>query len=149
MVANNFAPLILSYEQISHHAAEFLKQHSRENAIPVDIERIAEFDLGLNMFPFPDLSPKNCTTSKWRLCIMKRTIQGGPTNQRETLHRRADRSHTEGNRNRTPYSFHNLKSFSNRPTTDNAKEETTIVCRQFDPRHLFQDNRRSEGLVHF
>jgi Zn-dependent peptidase ImmA (M78 family) len=46
---------ILSYEEINVAAEDFLQDHKRDNALPVDIEAIVEFDLGLNIFPFPNL----------------------------------------------------------------------------------------------
>jgi len=46
---------ILSYDDINKRAEDFLKEHKRNEILPVDIEAIAEFDLGLNIFPFPNL----------------------------------------------------------------------------------------------
>jgi hypothetical protein len=46
---------ILSYDDINKQAEDFLKEHKRNEILPVDIEAIAEFDLGLNIFPFPNL----------------------------------------------------------------------------------------------
>lgn len=46
---------ILSYDDINKHAEDFLRKHKRNEIFPVDIEAIAEFDLGLNIFPFPNL----------------------------------------------------------------------------------------------
>jgi hypothetical protein len=46
---------ILSYEDINARAADFLRKYDRADILPVDIETIAEFDLGLNIFPFPHL----------------------------------------------------------------------------------------------
>ena len=46
---------ILSYDDINKRAEDFLKKHKRNDVLPVDIEAIAEFDLGLNIFPFPNL----------------------------------------------------------------------------------------------
>lgn len=46
---------ILSYDDINRHAEDFLREHKRNQILPVDIEAIAEFDLGLNIFPFPNL----------------------------------------------------------------------------------------------
>ena len=46
---------ILSYDDINKRAEDFLKEHKRNEILPVDIEGIAEFDLGLNIFPFPNL----------------------------------------------------------------------------------------------
>jgi Zn-dependent peptidase ImmA (M78 family) len=46
---------ILSYDDINKGAEDFLKEHKRNEILPVDIEAIAEFDLGLNIFPFPNL----------------------------------------------------------------------------------------------
>lgn len=54
-MANEFAAPILSYEQINNHAAEFLKQKKKDTNIPVDIEKIVEFDLSIDIFPFPNL----------------------------------------------------------------------------------------------
>ena len=48
------APM-LSYDEISKQAEDFLREHKRNEILPVDIEAIAEFDLGLNIFPFPNL----------------------------------------------------------------------------------------------
>lgn len=45
----------LSYEQINQEANKFLEQYWKSGTIPVDIERIAEFDFHLNIFPFPNL----------------------------------------------------------------------------------------------
>jgi len=46
---------ILSYDDINKRAEDFLREHKRNETLPVDIEAIAEFDLGLNIFPFPNL----------------------------------------------------------------------------------------------
>jgi Zn-dependent peptidase ImmA (M78 family) len=46
---------ILSYDDINKRAEDFLSEHKRNEILPVDIEAIAEFDLGLNIFPFPNL----------------------------------------------------------------------------------------------
>jgi hypothetical protein len=54
-VASEMIAPILSYEDIDRRADEFLKQHERGSTLPIDIEGIAEFDLGLNIFPFPNL----------------------------------------------------------------------------------------------
>jgi hypothetical protein len=48
------APM-LSYDEINKQAEDFLREHKRNEILPVDIEAIAEFDLGLNIFPFPNL----------------------------------------------------------------------------------------------
>jgi hypothetical protein len=40
---------ILSYEDINKRAEEFLREHKRNEILPVDIEAIAEFDLGLKI----------------------------------------------------------------------------------------------------
>lgn len=55
MQPNDVIAPILSYEEINSRAEKFLKENGRENTIPVDIETIVEFDLGLNIFPFPNL----------------------------------------------------------------------------------------------
>jgi Zn-dependent peptidase ImmA (M78 family) len=54
-MASDMTAPILSYEDINSRAEEFLKKLERGGALPVDIEAIAEFDLGLNIFPFPRL----------------------------------------------------------------------------------------------
>jgi len=54
-MANDMTAPILSYEEINRRAEEFLKEHERGHTLPVDIEAIAEFDLGLDIFPFPHL----------------------------------------------------------------------------------------------
>lgn len=54
-MANEMVAPILSYEDINNRAAEFLKDHERGDTLPVDIDSVAEFDLGLNIFPFPRL----------------------------------------------------------------------------------------------
>ena len=46
---------ILSYDDINKQAEDFLREYKRNEILPVDIEAIAEFDLGLNIFPFPNL----------------------------------------------------------------------------------------------
>jgi Zn-dependent peptidase ImmA (M78 family) len=46
---------ILSYDDINKQAEGFLREYKRNEILPVDIEAIAEFDLGLNIFPFPNL----------------------------------------------------------------------------------------------
>jgi hypothetical protein len=55
MQQNNITAPILSYEDINHRAEDFLREHKRNETLPVDIETIVEFDLGLNIFPFPNL----------------------------------------------------------------------------------------------
>jgi hypothetical protein len=54
-MANEAVAPTLSYEDINRRADEFLKEHGRSGILPVDIEAIAEFDLGLDIFPFPGL----------------------------------------------------------------------------------------------
>ena len=46
---------ILSYDDINKRAEDFLREHKRNEILPINIESIAEFDLGLNIFPFPNL----------------------------------------------------------------------------------------------
>jgi Zn-dependent peptidase ImmA (M78 family) len=46
---------ILSYDDINKRAEDFLREHKQNEILPIDIEAIAEFDLGLNIFPFPNL----------------------------------------------------------------------------------------------
>lgn len=55
MRQNNMIAPILSYEDINNLAEDFLREHKRADILPVDIETIIEFDLGLNIFPFPNL----------------------------------------------------------------------------------------------
>lgn len=55
MNQNDLTAPILSYDDINKHAEDFLRKHKRDETLPVDIEAIAEFDLGLNIFPFPNL----------------------------------------------------------------------------------------------
>lgn len=55
MKPSDVAAPILSYEDINARAADFLRKYDRADILPVDIETIAEFDLGLNIFPFPHL----------------------------------------------------------------------------------------------
>ncbi len=45
----------LSYEQIRVQADNFLARHNPSKRIPVPIEEIVEFSLGLNIIPLPDL----------------------------------------------------------------------------------------------
>ena len=54
-MANEITAPVLSYEDINRRADEFLEQYGRGDTLPVDIEAIAEFDLGLDIFPFPNL----------------------------------------------------------------------------------------------
>jgi Zn-dependent peptidase ImmA (M78 family) len=55
MSQSDIAVPILSYDEINKRAEDFLREHKRNDILPVDIEAIAEFDLGLNIFPFPNL----------------------------------------------------------------------------------------------
>jgi Zn-dependent peptidase ImmA (M78 family) len=55
MNQNDITAPILSYDEINKRAEDFLRKHKRNEILPVDIEAIAEFDLGLNIFPFPNL----------------------------------------------------------------------------------------------
>ena len=55
MSQNDITAPILSYDEINKRAEDFLREHKRNEILPVDIEAIAEFDLGLNIFPFPNL----------------------------------------------------------------------------------------------
>lgn len=45
----------LSYEQIRLQADNFLAQYNQSQKIPVPIEEIVEFSLGLNIIPLPGL----------------------------------------------------------------------------------------------
>jgi Zn-dependent peptidase ImmA (M78 family) len=46
---------VLSYEQIRERADDFLKAHNPQMIIPVPIENIAEFSMGINIIPIPGL----------------------------------------------------------------------------------------------
>lgn len=50
-----FSPPILSYEDINAYAEDFLKEHRSDSILPVPIEEIIEFDLNLDIVPFPSL----------------------------------------------------------------------------------------------
>jgi hypothetical protein len=54
-MANKIPVPHLSYEQIRTKADSFLAQYNPSKKIPVPIEEIAEFSLGLNIIPLPDL----------------------------------------------------------------------------------------------
>jgi len=55
MTQSDVSAPILSYDDISKRAEDLLREYKRNEILPVDIEAIAEFDLGLNIFPFPNL----------------------------------------------------------------------------------------------
>ena len=55
MIQSDITAPILSYDDINKHAEDLLREYKRNKIFPVDIEAIAEFDLGLNIFPFPNL----------------------------------------------------------------------------------------------
>lgn len=48
-------PPILSYEDINNYADSFLINHKADKSLPVPIEEIIEFNLGLDIVPFPGL----------------------------------------------------------------------------------------------
>ena len=50
-----FSPYFLSYEDINSHAESFLATHHPKLRLPVPIEEIAEFNLRIDIFPFPNL----------------------------------------------------------------------------------------------
>lgn len=52
---NNIKAPIFSYEEIRNHADHFLKQYHPSMEIPIPIEEIAEFQMGLNIVPIPGL----------------------------------------------------------------------------------------------
>ena len=52
---NNIKAPIFSYDEIRNHANHFLKQYHPSIEIPVPIEEIAEFQMGLNIVPIPGL----------------------------------------------------------------------------------------------
>jgi Zn-dependent peptidase ImmA (M78 family) len=55
MIQSDITAPILSYDDINKHAEDLLREYKRNKILPVDIEAIAEFNLGLNIFPFPNL----------------------------------------------------------------------------------------------
>jgi Zn-dependent peptidase ImmA (M78 family) len=55
MTQSDISAPILSYDDISKRAEDLLREYKRNKILPVDIEAIAEFNLGLNIFPFPNL----------------------------------------------------------------------------------------------
>lgn len=48
-------PPILSYEDINSAAEDFLKCHQSDERLPVQIEEIVEFNLKMDIVPFPEL----------------------------------------------------------------------------------------------
>jgi Zn-dependent peptidase ImmA (M78 family) len=55
MIQSDITTPILSYDDINKRAEDLLREYKRNKILPVDIEAIAEFNLGLNIFPFPNL----------------------------------------------------------------------------------------------
>jgi Zn-dependent peptidase ImmA (M78 family) len=55
MIQSDITAPILSYDDINKRAEDLLREYKRNKILPVDIEAIAEFNLGLNIFPFPNL----------------------------------------------------------------------------------------------
>ena len=45
----------LAYDEIARHAEDFLREHASAEEIPVDIESIVEFRLGMDIVPVPGL----------------------------------------------------------------------------------------------
>jgi Zn-dependent peptidase ImmA (M78 family) len=54
-MANEISVPRLSYEQIRVQADDFLARYNPSKKVPVPIEEIVEFSLGLNIIPLPDL----------------------------------------------------------------------------------------------
>lgn len=54
-MATPLIPPILSYENINEHAENFLRTHKVEDKLPVPIEEIIEFNLKMDIVPFPGL----------------------------------------------------------------------------------------------
>ena len=52
---NNIKAPIFSYDEIRNHADHFLKQYHPSMKIPIPIEEIAEFQMGLDIVPIPGL----------------------------------------------------------------------------------------------
>ncbi len=52
---NNIKAPVFSYDEIRNHADHFLKQYHPDREIPIPIEDIAEFQMGLNIVPIPGL----------------------------------------------------------------------------------------------
>lgn len=55
MTEFEFQPPILSYEDINTYAENFLHRHGIDNELPIPIERIVEFELKIDIIPFPNL----------------------------------------------------------------------------------------------
>ena len=55
MTEPDFQPPILSYEKINTYAESFLRNFNVDNELPVPIEKIVEFKLGIDIIPFPNL----------------------------------------------------------------------------------------------
>jgi len=55
MIQSDITAPILSYDDINKRAEDLLREYKQNKILPVDIEAIAEFNLGLNIFPFPNL----------------------------------------------------------------------------------------------
>ena len=51
----SFSPYFLSYEDINSRAESFLATHHPKLKLPVPIEEIVEFNLRMDIFPFPNL----------------------------------------------------------------------------------------------
>lgn len=52
---NNIKVPVFSYDEIRNHADHFLKQYHPSMEIPIPIEEIAEFQMGLDIIPIPGL----------------------------------------------------------------------------------------------
>ncbi|UOY08528.1 hypothetical protein L0P88_08225 [Muricauda sp. SCSIO 64092] len=50
-----FTPQRITYNEIREIVEEFRAQTPRAQKIPIDVEEIIEFDLGLNIIPVPEL----------------------------------------------------------------------------------------------
>lgn len=50
-----YEPQIFSYDELRHHAEEFLAEDHPESSIPVPIEEIVELDFKMEIIPVPGL----------------------------------------------------------------------------------------------
>lgn len=51
----DFSPKVLSYDDIRDEAEQFLDEYHKDRDLPVPIELIVEFDLGMDIVPIPGL----------------------------------------------------------------------------------------------
>lgn len=84
-MTDDFKPDFLSYDDIRRVAEEFLGAHCPDRSLPIEIEEVVEFHMGINIVPVPDMKAAHgvdgCTSGDCKDILVDQSVYDGVSNR--------------------------------------------------------------------